>query len=174
MESVIFFLKTAHAITLQAGNVISGLHCTLFSVPLDLLAQAIGAAAAVVEVEAVDRLVLQPQLLATLHQVCQLLLQVLQVDQAALLLLPHHGQAPSLHPPKVTVFLSVTKFSQLANCILSCMKVNLFMCSLSLLVSGNTSEQTAQNPIQLNDLRNFLSTLSSYPEGDQRQSGKVP
>lgn len=36
---------------------------------------------------------------------------------------------------------------------------------------GNTSEQTAQNPIQLNDLRNFLSNLSSFPEGDQsRQS----
>lgn len=34
---------------------------------------------------------------------------------------------------------------------------------------GNASE-TAQNPIQLNDLRNFLSTLSSFPEGDQRQS----
>lgn len=36
----------------------------------------------------------------------------------------------------------------------------------------NTSDSSGQNPIQLNDLRNFLSTLSPFPEGDQRQAGK--
>ncbi|KAE8750335.1 hypothetical protein FOCC_FOCC002895 [Frankliniella occidentalis] len=34
----------------------------------------------------------------------------------------------------------------------------------------NINEQVTQNPIQLNDLRNFLSSLSPYPEGDQRQA----
>lgn len=34
----------------------------------------------------------------------------------------------------------------------------------------NANGSTTQNPIQLNDLRNFLSSLSPYPEGDQRQA----
>ncbi|XP_034253783.1 proteasomal ubiquitin receptor ADRM1 homolog [Thrips palmi] len=42
--------------------------------------------------------------------------------------------------------------------------------SKPLSTKGNTAEQSAQNPIQLNDLRNFLSTLGSLPDGDQRQS----
>lgn len=37
----------------------------------------------------------------------------------------------------------------------------------------NTSDQTPQTPIQLNDLRNFLSTLGPYPDGDQRQAGNI-